>query len=109
MTHKPKSKRRKHFLDTDYAIPKFNFKQAILLMVTLAILLIAGSIIVETVPTQYVLFVIFSVSIFVGFSISFIQFYKKKGAKKKRITIGVLFSILVFLMMFTLYYADILI
>lgn len=109
MAHTGKRKRRKHFLETDYEIPKFNFTQAILLMIILAGTFFVGSLIVETVASQFVLPVMILFSIIVGFTISIIQFYQKKNARKARITVGVLFSILAFIMMFALYYSDILI
>lgn len=109
MDQKKKRRRRKHFLDTDYDIPKFNFKQAILIMLAMSLVLIVGSILVETVPSQFALFVMILVSVGVGFTISGIQFYKKEDARRSIFLVGGLFSTLAFIMLFALYYSDILI
>lgn len=109
MTQKGKRRRRKHFLETDYDIPKFNFKQAFLLMGLLAGTFLIGALIIETVASQFVLLVMLLIAILAGFIISMIQFYKKEAAKKAKVTVGILFSILAFIMLFAFYYSDILI
>lgn len=109
MDQKKTRSRRKHFLDTDYSIPKFNFKQAILIMLSISFFLIVGSILIESVASLFIVPVMLLVSGLVGFSIAFIQFYKKEKAKSAYLTIGSLFSLLAFIMLYFLYFSDVLI
>lgn len=109
MSQNDKKKRRKHFLQTDYSIPGFSFVQAFILIFLLSIIFFVGSLIIENISTQFTIPVMIVVSILVGFTISFIQFYKKEGTRKSVVVVGILFALLAFIMIFTLYYADILI
>ena len=106
MTENHVKKKDKFLIKTDYAIPRFGFKQSIILLLTLFITFTIGSVIVESVSDSLALPAIFIVSLVIGYSISFIQFYKKENVNKSRMIIGSLFSLLAFIMLFSFYYAN---
>lgn len=104
--HKTEKKENKYLLATDYSIPRFGFKQAVLLMITLFLTFGIGTMILENVSGKLVLPLLLLLSIIIGYSISFIQFYKKDEVKKARKIVGALFSVLVFIILFSFYFAN---
>lgn len=106
MTEKRFKNKNGFIIQTDYSIPRFGFKQSILLLLTLFITFTLGTGIVEKVPTILELPALLIVSCIVGYSVSFIQFFKKGNVKKSRLIIGGLLSSLAFIMLFSFYYAN---
>ena len=104
-----RNNKRIHFTDTDFPIPKFNFKQAVLLLFTLFVLFISGSILIENAPVQYAIPIMFVTAVLIGASVASIQFYKQKGIKKAAIVVGTIFFILAFIMFVSLYFGNVLV
>lgn len=99
------SNKRKNLLALDYSIPRFSFKQAFLLIITLFVLFSISLFVIENIAKVYILPTIIVTSILIGYSIPTIQYYKKEKKRKKNI-IGALFSLLAFIMLFSLYFTN---
>ena len=99
-------KEEKYLLATDYSIPRFGFKQAALLMISLFITFTLGTMILENVSCFLILSVLLLISFGMGYSITFIQFYKRKTKKKTKRLVTLLFSLLAFILLFSFYFAN---
>lgn len=106
MTEIKKEKKEKYLLATDYSIPRFGFKQAFLLMLALFITFSIGTFVLENVSGGLVLPILFLVSVAIGYSISFIQFYNRETKKKTKKIVTGLFSFLAFIILFVFYFAN---
>lgn len=78
MTDNHTKKEEFFFITTDYSIPRFGFKQSLFLITTLFITFTIGTAVVENISDRLVLPALFLVSLIIGYSISIIQFYKKR-------------------------------
>ena len=78
MTENHIKKKDKFLIKTDYAIPRFGFKQSIILLLTLFITFTIGSVIVESVADSLALPAIFIVSLVIGFQFHLYNFIKKR-------------------------------
>lgn len=98
--------KEKYLLSTDYTIPRFSFKQALLLMVVLFGTFSFGTILLENVSEILVIPTLILVSVLIGSSIVFVQFYKKETSRKTKLVVSMLFSILTFIILFSFYFAN---
>lgn len=106
MAQQHNEKSRGNVENTETQIPSFNFKQSFLILSALSIIFFVGSYIVEVISSQLVTPILIVMALLMGFSISFIQFYNKEESKKSIIVVGVLMSILAFVMMYIWYYMN---
>lgn len=99
-------KEKKYLLATDYSIPRFGFRQALMLMLVLFLTFTIGILILESVPGVLILPTLIIISFGVGYSITFIQFYKRETKKRTKRIVSILFSLLAFILLFSFYFAN---
>ena len=105
-TQNKDKQKEKDLLATDYSIPRFSFKQAVLLMLVLFLSFSFGIILLENISAILIIPTLILISILTGSSIVFIQFYKQKKSKKTKWVVSGLFSILTFIILFSFYFAN---
>lgn len=101
-----KEKKEKYVLATDYSIPRFSFKQALLLILALFFTFSIGTFILENVNGVFIFPLLILISVITGYSITAIQFYKKDTKKTSKRIITALFSVLTFIILFSFYFAN---
>lgn len=106
MNEENKEKEEKYLLATDFSIPRFSFKQSVLLMLALFLTFAGGSFVLENVTSGLIFPILILISIATGYSITAIQFHKKNTKKKTKRVITALFSVLTFVILFSFYFAN---
>lgn len=106
MKEEKTKKDEKYLLATDYSIPRFSFKQALLLVLALFLNFSLGTFLLENAGSGLIFPLLFLVSISTGFSITSIQFYKREVKKKTKGILTALFSVLAFIILFSFYFAN---
>ena len=106
----PKSQSRQT-LKSRSNVPTLNFKNSILLMLFLFVSFLGGMAVIEFIPQNLLMVTIIILSFVIGYGMSFIQikFQNKSKLGKAFIWLGLVFSILTFIMLFSIYYAAVLI
>lgn len=93
------------------SVPMLNYKNSILLMLFLFISFQVGIGIIEFIPRNFLVLAIIVTSFVIGYGMSLIQIKLQNKSKlgKSFVWLGLMFSILVFIMLFSVYFAAVLI